>query len=75
MFASSLEPTDAQDDSNMYTLNQPQSLVLCVDLRVLLLVCLQTKPFDQQALNYIPTSCPRAKFLFLSNFSKFSPYI
>ena len=39
ILAGSLQPTDTQDDSNTYVgleLLAPQSLVSCVDLRVLL---------------------------------------
>ena len=39
VFAGSLQPSDAQDDSNMQSLSySARSIVPCVDLRVLLLV-------------------------------------
>ena len=67
-FAGSLQPTDAQDDSNIaLSYSSTQSLLLCVDLRVLLLA-FANKALDRQGLNYIPTSCLRARFIFLVTF-------
>ena len=33
------------------------------------------KMYDSKVLNYIPTLCSRAEFLFLVTFSKFSPAV